>query len=172
MWLPRRETSDERRCVARGQPVVVPSTGSTAPADIAISSDVTCPYCGDVAAFVTGAVIYPHRRDLYARMFYHCLPCQAWVGTHKGTTKPLGRLANAELRRAKIDAHAAFDAKWRRIGWKRGAAYRWLANALGISGRSCHIGMFDVDLCRRVVAVCEQPQAFDAVDPHVGAVSE
>lgn len=123
------------------------------------ASDVRCPYCGELAAFVTGAVIYPYRRDLYDRQFYHCLECSAWVGTHKGTTTPLGRLANAELRQAKIAAHDAFDAKWRRLGWQRGAAYRWLSHALGIRREDCHIGMFNVEQCRRVVQVCEQSAA-------------
>lgn len=148
------------------------ATGSTASTAIASASDVTCPYCGDVAAFVTAAVIYPHRPDLRGRMFYHCLPCQAWVGTHRGTTKPLGRLADAELRAAKITAHAAFDAKWKRLKWQRGAAYRWLANALRLKPSECHIGMFDVETCRRVVAACERPQPFDAVDPQAGATTD
>ena len=117
---------------------------------------VTCPYCGEAAAFVTGAVVYPHRRDLYGRMFYHCLDCQAWVGTHKGTTRPLGRLANAELRLAKMDAHAHFDPFWKGRGWKRGRAYAWLAQELGIERSACHIGMFDVLRCRRVVDIVRE----------------
>lgn len=121
------------------------------------SGFVVCPYCAAIADLVTGEAVYPHRRDLHERLFYRCRTCDAWVGTHRGTTKPLGRLANAELRQAKVAAHAAFDAKWRRLAWKRGAAYRWLASALGIDSRSCHIGMFDVDLCRRVVEACVEP---------------
>lgn len=115
---------------------------------------MTCPYCSGPVAFVGGDVVYPHRPDLAERRFYLCRPCRAWVGTHRGTEKPLGRLANAELRAAKVDAHAAFDAKWKRLEWSRGAAYRWLAGALQIPKSECHIGMFDVDACRRVVEVC------------------
>lgn len=121
-----------------------------------------CPYCGKTSEKVGGDVIYPHRSDLRHKTFYRCQPCGAWVGCHDGTEKPLGRLANAELRTAKSDAHAAFDPLWkakmRLHGCKkheaRGKGYAWLADQLGIERDACHIGMFDVELCQRTVAVC------------------
>lgn len=60
----------------------------------------TCPYCGKDSVLVNGHVIYPHRPDLLEKKFYWCKPCDAYVGCHPGTANPLGRLANAELRRA------------------------------------------------------------------------
>jgi hypothetical protein len=39
---------------------------------------------------------------------------------------------------------------------KRHEAYGWLANQLGLSRDDCHIGMFDVAQCERVVRVCTQ----------------
>lgn len=115
-----------------------------------------CPYCGRQAELVTGATIHPHRPDLHAKYFWLCSPCSAWVGTHRGgrNHQPLGRLANADLRFAKQAAHAAFDPLWRRCGMRRGGAYKWLADQLGIPADKCHIGMFDVSTCERVVAVC------------------
>lgn len=121
-----------------------------------------CPYCGAASVLTTGAVLYPHRPDLHHRPFYHCAPCKAWVGCHPGTTKPLGRLADAELRRAKSAAHAAFDRLWkakmRRDGCSkrkaRGAGYAWLAKQLEIDPARCHIGMMDVETCRRVAEIC------------------
>lgn len=124
---------------------------------------VTCDYCHRDAMLVTGNVIYPHRPDLYALKFWQCEPCDAYVGCHKAGkgqgdgTKPLGRLANAELRRAKSDAHAAFDPLWKSRRMKRREAYAWLAAQLGISVNNCHIGMFDVDGCRAVVAAVQAP---------------
>ncbi len=47
-----------------------------------------------------------------------------------------------------------FDPLWRDKKMKRKAAYTWLADQLGIHVNDCHIGMFDVDMCRRVVEVC------------------
>jgi hypothetical protein len=110
---------------------------------------------------MSGAEIYPHRPDLSHLKFYACLPCSAWVGCHRGTTKPLGRLANAELREAKTEAHNAFDPLWKfeqfhRQKMKRTEAYQWLANQLEISVDDCHIGMFDVETCGKVVEICKR----------------
>ena len=49
---------------------------------------VKCSYCGNDAELVGGESVYPHRPDLYYLKFYQCLPCDAWVGCHRGTTKP------------------------------------------------------------------------------------
>ena len=120
----------------------------------AAAQDVTCPYCGSAAELVTGARIYPSRRDLHQKPFFACFPCGAWVGCHPGTNKPLGRLANATLRQAKNWAHEAFDPLWRNENATRGDMYVWLAGQLGIPRKECHIGMFDVEMCKRVVEVC------------------
>lgn len=121
-----------------------------------------CPYCNNPAQLVGGDTIYPYRPDLARLRFWACLPCDARVGCHGGSTRPLGRLANAELRQAKMEAHAAFDPLWKfhtfRNGYQtmtRNAAYGWLAGQLGINRADCHIGMFDVAQCRRVVEVCQ-----------------
>ena len=114
---------------------------------------MVCPYCNNPAALVTGREVYPGKRWLYGKSFYLCGPCDAYVGCHDGTTKPLGRLANAELRAAKIAAHAAFDPLWQSGRMKRQEAYGWLADQLKIAREHCHIGMFDVETCRLVVAI-------------------
>lgn len=117
-----------------------------------------CPYCGQSALFVSGSLVYPHRPDLAGKRFWACPPCDAYVGCHEGTDKPLGRLADADLRKAKMDAHAAFDPFWRGR-MSRGRAYKWLATALGIDRRDCHIGMFDDFQCREVVRVVRRAEA-------------
>lgn len=116
----------------------------------------SCPYCGKEAILVTGQVIYPHRTDLYEKKFWQCLPCGAYVGCHSGGTTALGRLANAELRKAKMAAHAAFDPIWQSEEMTRSEAYAWLAKTLGIGIDDCHVGMFDVALCNRIIAICEE----------------
>ena len=121
---------------------------------------VDCGYCRHQASLVIGKVIYPHRRDLWQKQFYHCAPCKAWVGCHPGTTQPLGRLANAELRQAKQTVHALFDPFW--LNWPRDQggrragrhkAYARLAKALGIEAADCHVEMFDLETCQRAAAV-------------------
>ena len=127
-----------------------------------------CMYCSSRSELVTGRDIYPHRPDLYTLKFYACKPCDSYVGCHKGTIIPLGRLANAELRRAKKEAHAAFDPIWKdrfeqksqidpsyKKAMARSGRYKRLAELLGIEMKECHIGMFDVDMCRRVVQLCK-----------------
>lgn len=128
-----------------------------------------CPYCHAQAVLVTGDVIYPHREDLRHLKFWRCAPCDAYCGTHRAGayvriggrkvvsdgTLPLGRLANAELRRARNRAHAAFDPLWKSRQMSRREAYTWLAGELGISFENCHIALFDVDGCEAVVAAVQ-----------------
>jgi hypothetical protein len=131
----------------------------------------TCPYCGGASHLTDSAVIYGRSYG----PIYLCQPCDAYVGCHKGTTTPLGRLANAELRKWKKIAHGVFDVVWKdqiekviaRRGFApngvkqqmRGQAYKQLAHALGIDREVCHIGMFDVDQCKAVVNVVAQWRA-------------
>ena len=135
-----------------------------------MSNQVMCSYCPRKAQRVGGSVIYPHRPDLHEKQFFYCAPCRAYVGCHPDG-RPLGRLANAELRAAKIAAHDALDPLWRpfsaqhvaypeervvnkklqRVMRKR--AYAWLSVQMGTPVDDTHIGMFDVAECRRVVEV-------------------
>lgn len=123
---------------------------------------VHCDYCGRAALLVGGGELYPHRSDLSALNFWKCTPCEAWVSCHQpgngqgDGTKPMGRLANAQLRSARRDAHASFDSLWRDGAMSRSRAYAWLAAALGISREQCHIGIFDVDDCFAVVHAVAQ----------------
>lgn len=118
-----------------------------------------CPYCGGPAAFL------PTSTSVYGRDYgpiWICHPCDAWVGCHKGTASPLGRLADKALRKAKVAAHAAFDPLWKakmafdgiNKSRARGEMYLWLAERLSIDRKDCHIGMFDAATCQRVVEVC------------------
>lgn len=113
-------------------------------------TNVICDYCGAQCGLVTGATIYPHRHDLRDKKFYRCAPCDAYVGCHPGTETPLGRVANAELRAAKMAAHAAFDPLWRTKKLSRSQAYTQLAERMGLPKEDCHIGMFTMVQCEQV----------------------
>ena len=65
----------------------------------------------------------------------------------------LGRLANAELREAKHQAHEAFDRLWKEKVISRHKAYRLLSDELNIEPEYAHIGMLDADDCREVVRI-------------------
>lgn len=141
------------------------------------SKNPVCPYCNNPSKLVTGLDIYPKRADLADLSFYQCAPCDAYVGCHKGTIEPLGRLADKELRRWKTIAHSGFDKIWRgfkgnkhdedyfddahdaiktfpRMG--RSCAYKYLAETMMIDPKDCHIGMFTVGQCKAVYAISQE----------------
>jgi hypothetical protein len=125
------------------------------------SAMINCPYCKREAVIATGRDVYPYRDDLAAKNFWVCWPCDAWVGCHPDTKTPLGRLADAKLRKAKQAVHAIFDTLWKNSGLKqkrlnRSKAYADLAEKLGITVVECHIGMFDLETCERAIQACEE----------------
>lgn len=119
-----------------------------------------CPYCGSSSDLVTGRKVYRHRRDLWDLKFWYCDRGHeaAFVGCHKDNpdNTPLGRLANAELRKAKSAAHKAFDPLWKDRQMTRSEAYQWLANELGLTKEEAHIGWFDEAMCAKVIEVSRQ----------------
>ena len=112
---------------------------------------VFCPYCEGQAEFTDGKIIYGKNFG----MIYLCRNCVAYVGAHKRTGKPLGRLANAELRYWKKAAHTAFDPLWQRGRFKghRNVAYGWLAQRMNLPAEETHIGMFDIAQCKKVINI-------------------
>lgn len=123
-----------------------------------------CPYCGEGPEFMDSALIYGKSYG----MVYACIPCGAWVGVHAGTNKPLGRLADATLRKLKNQAHKAFDPIWiadvargKNRGAARNKAYKWLAGKMGIPREHCHIGMFDEMQCLEAIGICESLNTYN-----------
>ena len=127
-----------------------------------------CPYCGDKPKAIPSEQIYGKGHNYGFLMA--CRKCEAFVGCHKGTKTPMGRLASQDLRTAKRKAHFFFDQLWRKKmeednmpqGRARSLAYSWLAEQMGISTMICHIGMFDLGQCEWVVDLCK-PFAKDKV---------
>lgn len=116
-----------------------------------------CPYCGAKVVLKDSVYVYHNHRNYGSMWVCSNFPkCNSYVGCHRGTTIPLGRLANAELRRAKNLAHYYFDALWKSGFMTREQAYIWLATSLGISQGKCHIGMFDTETCGKVVKLCKK----------------
>lgn len=121
---------------------------------------VYCDYCGRRAEYVDSKVIYGKS---YGMVYLcRCKPQWAYVGVHKGTDIPLGRLADAQLRRWKKEAHAAFDPLWKygRFKNRRNAAYAWLAEQMGLPVEKTHIGMFDVGHCKAVIQICRKERFY------------
>lgn len=119
-----------------------------------MKTKVICPYCNNEAKVFTGDYVYPHRPDLREKFFYVCFSCDARVGCHKKTKKPMGVLANAELRELRMMTHSTFDKLWKRGKRSRRGAYESLAESLGISVDDCHIGMFGTKNCKKTIELC------------------
>ena len=109
---------------------------------------VICPYCLKPAVLEDSAVVYNGRS--YG-MIWRCAPCDAYVGTHKGSAdhRPLGRLVDALLRKWKIKAHEALDPLWIGGAMTRRRAYERAAELMGLP--EIHIGEFDVEQCKRLI---------------------
>lgn len=117
-----------------------------------------------------GREIYPHRPDLHEKPIWICDSCGGRVGCHPGTLDPLGTPADAELRRARSMLHDhMLDPLWRRADASsiyaksekddhsrriirraaRVRVYAYLADRLGLTQDETHVGMFDLETCRK-----------------------
>ena len=106
-----------------------------------------CPYCGGDAKWCPNREIYG-RNYGKSYMCYYCKPCNAYVGCHNNTRKPLGTLANDELRSWRKKVHAKIDPLWKKHGWNRGSIYGKLKRHFG---KNIHIGESDIDLCKEII---------------------
>lgn len=112
-----------------------------------------CPYCQKPAQWVSNEKVYGRRYGT-SWMIWWCEDCDARVGCHHNTQKPLGTMANAELREWRMKAHAHVDPLWRSKQMSRSAVYKMLRKAFG---KEVHIGESDVEMCQRILAL-ELPQ--------------
>ena len=122
---------------------------------------VICPYCKERAVLRDSSVVY---RRSYGPIWI-CFDCDAYVGVHQDSKNylPLGTLADAETRKWRERAHDTFDPLWQRKmeqesiskSQARKLGYKWLAGQLNISVKKCHIAMFDMEQCQKVVEICQ-----------------
>lgn len=121
---------------------------------------VICRYCGGVIRLVCAEDVYGRRTALRLgieeEMIHQCQNCGARVGCHKGSTRPLGQVANEILRLKRMETHKVFDGFWRRRGMGRSDAYKWLAGQMGLPEKKTHIAGFEVDQCQRVIDLCRK----------------
>ena len=118
-----------------------------------------CRYCGGVIKLIPAKMVYgesTRRLGMEGEYVYQCQNCNARVGCHKGTTRPLGNVANEVLRLKRMEAHRVFDALWKSGRMTRTGAYRWLAGELHLRPDRAHIGGFEMDQCQKVIELCEK----------------
>lgn len=110
-----------------------------------------CRYCGSPVVYTSNAEIYG--KEYGTGKCYLCRNCKAFVGVHPGTDTPLGTLANEELREWRKEAHFWFDRIWKKPTriTTRYNAYGYLARKMGLSREETHIGMFEIEQCKKVI---------------------
>lgn len=113
-----------------------------------------CCYCGGTVRVYGAAAA--KRLKLEKEMFYQCQNCNARVGCHRGSKRPLGNLANEVLRLKRMETHQVYDAFWKSKGMIRTQAYKWLAERMQIPEQQAHIGSFEMDQCQRVIDLCRE----------------
>ena len=116
-----------------------------------------CRYCGGVIRPVPAESVYGEsagRLGMTGETVYQCQNCNARVGCHKGSARPLGKVANEVLRLKRVETHQVFDAFWQGQGMSRTQAYKWLAAQLHLPESRAHIGGLEMDQCQRVMELC------------------
>ncbi|TXH35247.1 MAG: hypothetical protein E6Q98_15760 [Rhodospirillaceae bacterium] len=105
---------------------------------------VTCPYCSSAAELIgehpAGAWVCTGEPT-----------CDAYCGADKHG-RPIGTLANADLRRARAAAHMAIA----RLPIRLKAARRRIAKELNIALTDCHVDRLTEAQCWRVVEICNR----------------
>lgn len=95
-----------------------------------------------VIQLVKAKVSFSTKQDKWPYIFT-CPHCNAAVGCHPNTLRPLGPLAPAHIRALRAKAHFALDPLWESGLMSRDNAYKWLAKELGLDVDSCHIVQLD-----------------------------
>ena len=70
------------------------------------------------------------------------------MGTHNNTTKPLGTMANKELREYRMKVHAKIDPLWKNGEIGRGQLYSKISKILGYT---YHTGESDIETCKKIL---------------------
>ena len=116
-----------------------------------------CRYCGGPIRLIPAEIVYgasTARLGLTGEKLWQCQNCNARVGCHRGTTRPLGSVANEMLRLKRKETHEVFDAWWKERHMSRTQAYKLLSRKLGIPSDQAHIGGFEMDQCQQVIDLC------------------
>jgi hypothetical protein len=116
-----------------------------------VEKPTICRYCGSPVVYTSNAEIYG--KEYGTGKCYLCRNCRAFVGVHPGTDTPLGTLANEELREWRKEAHFWFDRIWKKPTriTTRYNAYGYLARKMGLPREETHIGMFEIEQCKKVI---------------------
>lgn len=120
--------------------------------------NIKCPYCGARAYLRPASVVYGAQAAPGSKL-YVCSnypACDSYVAAHRGSKRPMGTLANKQLRRQRQAAHAVFNQLWRSGLMNKRQAYLWLQAKLDLPECEAHIAKFSEGRCHLVVDLCKQ----------------
>lgn len=123
-------------------------------------TEVFCPYCGRRAVLRPITYVVGENRRIFDpdQMVYVCSvypACNAYVAANKKNLRPLGSLADGELRNLRIQAHRALRSLWQNGYLSEKDAYHWLSGKLGLTEKDTHIAKFSHYRCKETIRCCE-----------------
>jgi ssDNA-binding Zn-finger/Zn-ribbon topoisomerase 1 len=127
------------------------------------TQEMRCPYCGARMETRLGSEIYHDAANKERLLVCTDYPrCNTYVHLYPGSDRPMGMPANGDLRNLRHRAHKSFDQMWKQGYMSRDAAYRWMADFLGLRPQDSHIAMFGDYQCKKVIEKCEELRALRA----------
>ena len=76
-----------------------------------------CPYCKRPGVLRPAAYVYGDNNLDPEKYLYVCSgypSCDSYIGAHKKSMRPMGTMADSNLRNKRIEAHRALDAIWKK----------------------------------------------------------
>lgn len=124
--------------------------------------NVTCPYCSAKAVLRPANTVYGISERSSGKHLYVCAnwpKCDAYVSAHRGDRRPMGRLANGDLRHKRILTHRAMEDYRKLTRMDKWALYIWLQGKMNMDEKQIHIANFNEEMCDRVIAICREAAA-------------
>lgn len=119
--------------------------------------EIYCCECKNnvVPRLTNGKEVYPHRYDLYHLPFWICDKCSNFVGCHHKTkqrTKPLGFIANKEIKLSRTHIHKLIDPIWKKGRISRKELYEKISESVGYRFHTGEIK--SIDQAREIYLSC------------------
>lgn len=118
-----------------------------------------CPFCGRSVKRVHSSQVFYNNNGNNDGFYYVCSGwpiCSAYTKEDPILKKPTSTMADKKTRLKRQEAHYWFDQLHKGYGMTKSEAYEWLADELQIRRANCHIGLFDIKMCNKVISVVKE----------------
>lgn len=120
-----------------------------------------CPYCGSSTRIVPATGILPASSKVTHLLTCSNFPrCDSYVCMHQGTNKPMGTIANGDLRKLRQQAHIHFNKLYQTGVMSRDDAYAWLADKIWVPRSEAHIGCLSEHNLHLIIAESQKLLAY------------